>query len=252
MFKNLMILKAELDRKIILIKRYPFEPISNLIVICVGFTAICFGVNISNNNFNNINELFLRYLLGTLSMMLISDMGISIASEASLGTLERIYTMPSRLCNVITIRNIVSVLFVLMQLTMLVIYFVVLFDVNLISELNIRTLCAFVLYIISMVGVGYTLSGLTLAYKNIGSISQLLQFIFLFIALIPYDFIPGVLRYIIGLVPGAMAIQIMNNSYNAFDVIVAIIVSTIHLIIGIILFMKMEKKILINGSLGKY
>ncbi len=253
MYHNLMILKAEIKRQIILFKRYPFEPISSLFVVAIGFIAIFFSTNISNgNNFENIGELFLRYLLGTLSMMLISDMGISIANEAKLGTLERIYSMPSRLFKVITIRNIVSIIFVLIQLSIFIFIFLLFFNSYLTRYLTGTTFLALLLYVISMAGVGYTLSGLTLLYKNIGSVSQLIQFIFLFIALIPYNFLHDTLRYIIGLIPGAMAVQIINNSHSGFEIFLGTVFSMSHLIIGILLFKIMEKRILIHGSLGRY
>lgn len=251
----LLLLKAEFRRYLLIIKCYPFEPITNLFVVSLSFIAIYFGIGLSaEGSLNNINNLFLSYSLGILSMFFISEMGMEIANEANLGTLERIYTMPSRLFSVITVRTWISVLFNIIKLLIFVSIFILLLDIEIIF--NINFLLVLFLFMISLSGVGYFLSGLTLLFKKTGELAGILQFVFLFIVLIPYESLPDLLRYILGYIPGAMAVQLIRNyellSVISIDYLLAFIYAISHLIIGIYIFKVFEEVTLRKGTLSTY
>lgn len=247
--------KAEITRQVILFKRYPFEPISSLIVVAITFLVLCFSVDISTSGESaNIADLLIRFILGMLSMYMISVMGINVAGEAKVGTLERIYTMPSRLFSVITIRNFVALFYNIAQLSIFVL--VTIFIMKIDIGLNSGMFLLLATFIVSLLGVGYILSGLTLIFKRTGDVAQLLQFLFLFMALIPYDKFPTTIKYLTGYFPGAMAVQLLNrsDSITLFDIdfIIALMYASSHLFIGIVLFKYFEKTAVNKGLLGKY
>jgi hypothetical protein len=103
MKSNFLLIKAEMVRYLLILKRYPLEPLTDMFIISLSFISIYFGIDLSlGGGSKDLKSLFLSYCLGIMSMLIISEMGMSIAREAQLGTLERIYTMPSRLFKVIT------------------------------------------------------------------------------------------------------------------------------------------------------
>ena len=255
MKSNLLLIKVEFVRLLLILKRYPFEPLSNMLIISLSFISIYFGINLSvGGGAKDLTSLFLSYCLGIMSMLIISVMGMSIAIEAQLGTLERIYTMPSRLFKVITVRNFVSLLFNIVKLSLFVVPLIILLEIRI--SLTVSFFFILLSFLISLLGVGYILSGLTLRFKRIGQFASILQFAYLFIVLIPYDSLPVVIRYILGYIPGAMAVQLIRN-YEAvdilsFDYIISLIFGFSHLIIGIFIFKYFERMTLKKGMLTSY
>ncbi|MCK4260578.1 MAG: ABC transporter permease [Halanaerobiales bacterium] len=255
MKSNFLLIKAEIVRCLLILKRYPLEPLTDMFIISLSFISIYFGINLSlGGGDKDLTTLFLSYCLGIMSMLIISEMGMSIAREAQLGTLERIYTMPSRLFKVITVRNFVSLLFNTFKLSLFVGLFITLLKIRI--SLTVSFFFILFSFFLSLLGIGYILSGLTLRFKRIGELASILQFAYLFIVLIPYDSLPVVFRYILGYIPGAMAVQLIRN-YEAvyilsFEYIISLIFGLSHLLIGIFLFKYFEKITLKKGMLTSY
>lgn len=255
MKKTFLIFKAELIRSFLLIKTYPMEIFSNILVIFISFVAIYFGIGITSGTNNmNIDKLFLSYCFGILSMLIISDMGSNIAAESITGTLERIYTMPSRLFPVILIRCIISLI---LNILYIGIFFVIsIFILKIKINFNFNLIFIFIGILPGLLGIGYILSGLTLRYKRLGDIYSLLQFFYLFLALIPYEKFPLFLKYLTGIVPGVMAIQILRDyqtiNLYSLNFYLMIIYGILHLVTGLYLFKLFEKLTLKKGYLGRY
>lgn len=255
MKSNFLLVKAEIIRHLLILKRYPLEPLTDMCIISLSFISIYFGIDLSlGGGSKDLTNLFLSYCLGIMSMLLISEMGMNIAGEARLGTLERIYTMPSRLFKVITVRNFVSLVFTIFKLSLFAGLFMLLLRVRI--SLTLSFFFVIFSFLLSLLGIGYTLSGLTLRFKRIGELANVLQFAYLFIVLIPYDSLPVVFRYILGYIPGAMAVQLIRN-YEAihilsFEYIISLVFGFSHLIIGIFLFKYFEKITLQKGMLTSY
>lgn len=182
-YEFLLLIKAELKREMLFIKRYPFETISFLFFMYVILMAIFLGMSqLSGSGGLNINQE--RMIIGYCLMQFImsSQMGWAgqISNESQMGTLEQLSISGHSLATVLLARGFSQFPRQMMS------FFLLMYAYGLaMPSLNIRlerfTEVTLFLFIIALgvYGVAYIFAGLTLLFKRVGFFFQVINFAFL-------------------------------------------------------------------------
>jgi len=262
--KFLLLVKAELKREYLFLKRYPMEIISFLFFMYVILMAIILGISqLSENGQLNIdqNRMIIGYCL--MQFVMSSQMGWAgqISNESQTGTLEQLSISGHRLGTVLFARG-------LSQFPRQVLSFFLLMGAYLFSMPKL-TLSLENFYIVTgmllciaigVYGVAYIFAGATLLFKRVGSFFQIINFGFLglfwqdrsslddsSISAILYDSFPLTL--------GMKNLNhIFNNDGSSILLLFAnqIFYSIIFGISGYLLFALMEKKARKMALLSQY
>ncbi|MCB1141686.1 MAG: hypothetical protein H7A24_13070 [Leptospiraceae bacterium] len=178
----LLLLKAELNRDFIFMKRYPLEPISFLFFMYLILLAILFGFHqLAGEGILNREKMILGYSL--MQFVLSTQMGWSgqIQNESQTGTLEQLSISGHTLGEVLMARGF-------SQFPRQVVSFFILLNAYTFSlkNLNFHLTETFVYVIlhlfvmaIGIFGMSYLFAGITLLYKRVGFFFQIVNFAFL-------------------------------------------------------------------------
>lgn len=179
----LLILKAEIKRDYIYLKRYPLEIISFLFFMYIILLAVFFGfsqLTIGSANLLNREKMIIGYCL--MQFVLSTQMGWSgqIQNESQTGTLEQLSISGHTLGEVLLARG-------LAQLPRQIISFYVLLFLYKISipglqisfNNNFFILFTLLIMAIGIFGVSYMFAGVTLLFKRVGFFFQIVNFAFL-------------------------------------------------------------------------
>lgn len=263
----LLILKAEVKRDYIYLKRYPLEIISFVFFMYIILLAVFFGfsqLTIGSANLLNREKMIIGYCL--MQFVLSTQMGWSgqIQNESQTGTLEQLSISGHTLGEVLLARG-------LAQFTRQVISFYILLFLYKISipglqigfNNNIYILFNMFIMAIGIFGVSFVFAGVTLLFKRVGFFFQIINFAFLglfwqdrsklengsLLALL-YDNFP--------LTMGMTNLQkILINQYVELDfaelhILHFTVNSLLFAFLGYYLFNLMEKKARTLGLLSQY
>ncbi|QTM98861.1 ABC transporter permease [Sediminibacillus dalangtanensis] len=183
----LNLLKANLRKEYIELKRYLPNTIALLLTFYIIFLGLFFGIQvIGDPSTQAVNTQFVivNYIFWYLTMVVVNDIGWKITNEATQGTLEQLSMSPMGIWRIITVRLIASTF----------LHFVIMVGLLYLSmatagewlNLDVLTLLPiFVLTIISMFGVGFMIAGLAIILKQVQAFLQILQFILAGLVFIP-------------------------------------------------------------------
>ncbi|MCB1179168.1 MAG: hypothetical protein KDK36_16410 [Leptospiraceae bacterium] len=264
-FDFLLILKAEIKRDFIFMKRYPLEIISFLFFMYLILLAILFGFHQLADGMSKVlnrEKMVLGYAL--MQFVLSTQMGWSgqIQNESQTGTLEQLSISGHSLGEVLLARGI-------SQLPRQMLSFYILLGAYSFSlsslDFNISGTIPFVilnlfLMAIGIYGLSYLFAGVTLLFKRVGFFFQIINFAFLglfwqnragleeggVLALI-YDHFP--------LTMGMARLQkLFSPSINTIEInlLSFAVHSLAFCVIGFSLFKLMERRARNKGLLSQY
>ena len=261
----LLILKAEIKRDFIFMKRYPLEPISFLFFMYLILLAILFGFHQLAGGASGIlnrEKMILGYSL--MQFVMSTQMGWSgqIQNESQTGTLEQLSISGHTLGEVLLARGLSQLPRQIVSFYLLLgAYSYSLSDLNL-NLLNTVPYVVINLFImaIGIFGLSYIFAGITLLFKRVGFFFQIINFAFLGLfwqdrsALVE----GGILSKIYDHFPLTMGMASLQNiispgsSILEINVIEFFIHSVIFCIPGYYLFSRMEKRARNGGLLSQY
>ena len=260
-----LILKAEIKRDFIFMKRYPLEPISFLFFMYLILLAILFGFHQlagGSSGVLNREKMILGYSL--MQFVLSTQMGWSgqIQNESQTGTLEQLSISGHSLGEVLLARGFSQLPRQIVSFYLLMIaYTISLPDLklDLMSTIPNVIINLFIMAI-GIFGLSYIFAGITLIFKRVGFFFQIINFAFLGLfwqdrsalsdggtmAFI-YDHFPltmGMAGLQNCLTPGSSILEVNNLSF--------LVHSILFCIPGYFLFSLMERKARDGGLLSQY
>ena len=189
----LLTLKAEYVRYGILLRRYPIEPVANVLVLFLLFLIMYAGFKPASVNAGlydaSATNALTGYVLWFFVILAISGVSAKIEDEAKLGTLEQVCLHSHDLLTVWLCRIWVDLTFGLFQVAVL--GTLILAATSLSIQVSVPMVVAFVLTIAAIYGFGFMLGGLSLVFKRVGESRAVLQMVFLILAVVPPHSLPA-------------------------------------------------------------
>jgi len=238
--------------------RYLPNTISLLVSYYAIFLAMFFGLKTIGDPATmeaNIRFLIVGNAFWFLLILGISSMGFEISSEATRGTLEQLYMSPEGSWRILLARMIGTLLINVAIMTLMVMLSMVTAGQWL--RVDLASLVLILLpTLIGMMGLGYLVAGLTLVYKQVQALLQILQFVFVGMAFVPLSRAP-----FLELAPVVKGIdltrQLMVQGRPLADITVMDWTSLIasagfYFTFGLIFFRFCERRAMARGLLAHY
>lgn len=259
---SLLAICNETYKRFLIIWDYKFNVLVQLLVIGIIFIGASFFLGNGQFNPQQLTVLFLGYIVWFYARIVIMSTGADLVGEAQAGTLEQMYMTPAPTETLVLGR----VLATLLTTTIMVL----LTSVALILILGIAIpwrwegLVILALTMAGLFGFALILGGLTLIFKQVDSLADLIQNALLFLtgSLLPIAHFPPWLALIARTLPITDGIdvlrQVLLNKESLLDVwgnqslIWLIVNSAIYLAIGWIIFKYSERVAKMQGSLSQY
>jgi ABC-2 type transport system permease protein len=265
LFDFLLLVKAEIKRDYIYMKRYPLEILSFLFFMYMILLAILFGFHQLADGMSNVlnkEKMVLGYAL--MQFVLSTQMGWSgqIQNESQTGTLEQLSISGHSLGEVLLARGFAQLPRQILSFYLLTLaYNWSLQDLNMdLAHTIPEVTVLLVVLAIGIFGLSFVFAGITLIFKRVGFFFQIINFAFLglfwqnraalpdgsFIAFI-YDHFP--------LTIGMSQLQSVLTSGESFrfsDLALFLLHSLAFSAFGFICFRAMEKRARTQGLLSQY
>ncbi|GGM62887.1 ABC-2 type transport system permease protein [Halarchaeum rubridurum] len=251
------LLKAVVYRDLLIWVRYPLNAALGLFM-GVFFFALMFygGTLVAGQAFSDsIEGLVVGYFLWTLSLGAYSGIMNDIQSEASWGTLERHFMTPFGFGPVVFAKSIAIVFrtFVTSAVVLAVMLLITgtPLDLNLVTVLPVALLT-----VAGALGLGLVMGGLSVLYKRISNVANLLQFAFIGLISAPVFDIPWT-RFL-PLVQGSAMLQraMVEGThlweFDSFTLAVLVGTSVGYLALGYAIFGLATRRARRLGVLGDY
>jgi len=204
---------------------------------------------------DNIRYVMVANSFWFLLMMGVSSMGWELSAEALRGTLEQLYmsTVPAWLIllfrMVATLLVHLVILAVLMALSMLTARTWLTVDVGALATILPPTL-------LGVMGVSFFVAGMTIVFKQVNAVLQLMQFVLMGIAYVPLATVP-----LLELAPTAKGIDMVRrvmaegaslSAFTAADWGSLWLAGAVYFALGLAAFKLFERRAMRLGLLGHY
>lgn len=261
-----LILKAEVARNWVQIKRYPLEPITNAAALFILFMIIVSGFKPTENStgvadFNKtVAGAIIGYVMWFFVIMALSNFSNRLEEEAKLGTLEQLCMASRGLTWVISSRVVADFFYSLFVIATLFLLLAASTRVSL--NLQPSLLVPVALTICAVYGFGFIIGALSLLLKRTGEIRSIVQILFLFLAIVPLDNLPSILRIAVLVLPLNIGLEAMRSiavESRALtepemlrQVILMTVNSALYLTVGVLVFRRAERVAYTRGLLAHY
>ncbi|WP_339217282.1 ABC transporter permease [Ornithinibacillus sp. FSL M8-0202] len=252
------LIKANTRKEVIELKRYLPNTIAMLVTFYCIFLGLFAGIQlIGDPGSKDLNTQFVivNYVFWYLALIVVQDIGYQITNEATQGTLEQLYMSPlgqwkimlSRLIALGTAHFLIVVILLLLAMLTTGQWL----NIDLLTILPI-----FILTIVSMMGLGFIIAGMTLVLKQIGAFLQILQFILAGLVFVPLSTAPflAFLPIVKGvdLIRATMIDGLSLADFTAFDYFSLIFNAIFYFLLGLIFFLYCERIAMKKGLLAHY
>lgn len=163
----------ETRKGLIIFWDYKFSMIAQLFGIFFILIGIMFFVGQGSITKEQVASTVIGFIVTFYAMETVSNMSWALMTEAQAGTLEQMYMSPASPQLIILGRSFASLLTATVEMGIVVIVTMLLFQVSLPFTLDIIPIL--LITIIGLLGFGYFVGGLTLIFKQVGPIANILQ-----------------------------------------------------------------------------
>ncbi|TXL64529.1 ABC transporter permease [Cerasibacillus terrae] len=249
---------ANLRKEYIELKRYLPNTIAMVATFYFIFLGLFAGIQFIGDPSSaeaNTQYLIVNYVFWFLGLMVIQTIGWEITNEAMRGTLEQLYMSPMGVWRIMAARLASSVVLNIMIITVLL--FVTMATTGQWLNIDIITIIPIlILTIISMMGVGFMIAGISIIWKQVSAFLQILQFVLAgltFISvkqapfLVYFPFVKGV-----DLVRDVMINGVSLSQIGIADFGILFGNAIFYFVLGLIIFILCERIAMRKGLLAHY
>ena len=250
--------RANFSKYLIELKRYLPNTVSMVLTFYAIFVFMFLGVRFLGDP--SMADANLRYLIVAngfwfLLMLGVQSLGWELSNEALRGTLEQLYmsTLPTWL--ILLFRMVTAFLVNLLILAVLTVLSMLTAGVWL--SIDVAALAVLLpATMLGVTGLGFVVAGLTIVYKQVNAMLQLLQFVLMGIAYAPLSLSP-----LMELAPAAKGIDMVRQvmaegralgSFTSADWASLLLNGVCYLLVGLAVFKLLERHAMRRGLLGHY
>ena len=254
---TLILAKAFAKRQMIEMSRYAFDTVTGLVLTFALFVVLFFGVKgiggISEGK--TLSSMVLGFNIWALLAFSYSAIATGLTAEAQTGTLEQMAMAPRGLLGTVLVQFSVSFVFILLQISILLVLAMAVtgrwLHVDLLGMLPLLLMTA-----AGILGLGLGMGGLALVFKKVEAVSSMFQTGLIVVIALPVDRFP-----IAKLVPFSLGYQLLSDvmvegrsitSLPLGDLGLLLGGVTAYLLLGIVVFKKMEGAARDRALLGQY
>lgn len=253
------------NKAIILLKRYAFNTITQMVSVYFLFLVVFFGARgitaaVGGSPIalgDTLDATIVGFFLWFLALASYAELAYSIMNEARLGTLEQLMMSPFGFRWVAvfevaasTVTSLVMSGFVLAAMLVTTGRQLQIDFITIVPLLLLVTVTAF--------GMGFMLAGLALIYKRIDALFQVMQFVFIILigapAFVSSTSILSVLPLSLttSLIHEAMTDGTFLTELGAARLLTALVNAAVYFGVGLYVFGRMERKARLSGTLAQY
>jgi len=244
-------------KKLLLLRRYPVNTLSQLVTLYLFFAVLFFGGQALAGPAlaDSLSGLIVGYMLWSMAIAAYGGLSWAVMREAQWGTLEQLYMSPYGFGTVMAVRTTVNVVESFVWGALILASMLVTTGETLaLDPLTVVPLV--VLTLAPVVGIGFVFGGLALVYKRIESMFQLVQFVLIGLIAAPVGLSP-VIRYL----PMAQGSHLLQRAMGegvhiwevpATDLVVLVGTGVGYLFAGYLVFLKASTVARKRGVLGHY
>jgi ABC-2 type transport system permease protein len=257
-----LVLYNEARKGMVITWGYRANLVTELLTLFFVFIFVSYFIGGGELESEQLPTALLGYLIWFYAAIAISSMSGNLTGEASTGTLEQLYMSPMPSWLVFVGRVISTFLTSTVMVAILALTLILVMRIS--FPFTLEALPPFVLTMVGLFGFGYAIGGLTLVYKQIGSVNSLVTNMLLFMngALLPVHFFPAWLETFARLLPTTQGIIVMRKVIIDGESLAAVwadgsmvylaVQSTIFLLAGWVIFNIGERFAKRRGTLGQY
>lgn len=257
MAPSVILARAFAKQHVIEMSRYAFDTVAGLVLMYALFVIVFFGVKGVGGvtEGQTLSSIVLGFNVWALLVFAYSSVATGLLAEAQTGTLEQLAMSPQGLLRTVLIKFGVSFVFILLQITTLLIAAMATtgrwLHVDLLSIVPLLLVTAG-----AILGLGLVMGGLALVFKRVQAVSAMLQLVLLVLVAVPADQFP-----IVRLVPISLGYKLLNNvmvdglsiaAIPVQDLLLLLGSTGVCLLLGFGVFKKMESIAKDRGLLGQY
>lgn len=262
---SLRILREEIVRSFVLLRRYWPNELSFVLTIYLFFLIILFTGSAmsptgSIGDDGKANTL-IGMMMWQLSMGCFGVLGWSFFNEAQAGTLEHLYLSPSGVVPILLARSVAN--FISSFFQMMLSCFLAMVTTGTRLDLPPLELAIIIpLSVLGTYGFGFMMAALTMTFKRTQALMQLSQFFFLIFtgAMFPLDAMPLAMRVFGETLPVTAGIRALRavsvNGARLGDVMQDVYwmagTSVFWLVVGVAIFKISESRARLKGNIGAY
>lgn len=256
--KYLNLLKANIRKEYIEMKRYYPNTIAMLLTFYFIFLGMFTGIQVVGDPSTqdaNIQYMIVNYIFWFLTMVIVSNMGWEIMSEALRGTLEQLAMSPIGMWKILLTRLIAST--VVYFFIILFLLFLSMLTTSQWLNIDVLTLSPiFLLSVVSMYGFGYIIAGIALVFKQVQAFMQILQFLLAILTFVPLSAAPFLVYFPfvkgVDLIRQVMIEGLTLTNIPASDFFILSFNAIFYLLGGLMFFIFCERAAMKKGLLGHY
>ncbi|ELY55628.1 ABC transporter permease [Natronolimnohabitans innermongolicus] len=260
----LLLVWTILRMNFLLMVRYRVNFVAQIVGMYLFFAVIFFGGQAAVENVgeggigslgSTLDALIVGWFLWTMAQSAYFSLSGEVTQESRWGTLEQLYMSPYGFGTIMLTKVFVNML---LSLVMggIMLALILLTTGRTLSLDVITVLPIAVLALLSVVGIGFVFAGLTLIYKKLGSVSQLMQFVILGLVAAP-----AAEFSVLNLLPitqgSAMLQEAMRNGvrlweFSAVELAVLVGTAVVYFSIGYVVFQLCSHVARKRGVMGHY
>jgi ABC-2 type transport system permease protein len=246
-------------RRVIDVLRYPFELIFGLVAFYAFFVVLFLGAKSfggdSVSSSSSLSAIAVGYVVFMLTQQSYQSFGNQLMNESATGTLEQLAMNRHGLMAVLLVDFLIQSLIAVFQIGWVIVPIMATTG----RWLHFDAVSVSILLAVMMsgvVGLGLALGGLALVFKRIAGVSSFVSFGFLFLVAAPVDRYP--LLKLLPVVQGnAVLRRVLVGGESLFDQTASNLlilggVPMIYLVVGSVIFARMEREARIRALLGQY
>lgn len=158
---------------LIILWDYKFSMMTQLFGIFFIFLGIMFFVGQGEITQEQVASTVIGFIVTFYAMETVSNMSWALMNEAQTGTLEQMYMSPVSTQLILLGRSFASLVAATAQMMIVVVITLLIFQVSL--PLSLSIVPVLLITIVGLLGFGYLVGGLTLIFKQVGPIANILQ-----------------------------------------------------------------------------
>ncbi len=240
-------------------KRYPSESLSGVFSLLLIFYGLFLGASYMAGGQiygDRLEGIVVGYIIWTLLLFVVGQMGWSLMQEAQAGTLEQVFLTAYGPVLVYLARSVAGLLLnlVLIAVTLVAMLLLTGTRLNLTPEVALPAIAV----IFGAYGIGFAVGALALVYKRVQQLLSVLQFVLLFLVMVPVEDLPPLFQrigFFLPMTPGTGLLRRMMAQDQPLDfglLAVALLNGAVYFALGVWAFAVAVRLVKRRGALGGY
>lgn len=252
----------ETHKGLLLAWNYKVDIILEVFIMGFAFIGLSFLIGGGQLEEGQVTSSLIGYLVWYFAIKAIADMSTHLKDEMQAGTLEQMYMSPTDPGFLILGRSLATLFTTTIIAAMIALGPMLLLGAGL--PFVPATIPVFIITILGLYGFGYAVGGFTLIFKQVASLSDLVQYALVFLngALLPVEVFPPWLAFIARLLPTTQGIIVLRQvgiesmslqeTWQTGTLGWLMVHSAVFLLLGWLVFKWCEKVAQRRGLLGQY